>query len=138
MCIFSLRYIVSSSDPLSVLVNRSSCCYLFSYCSARALITQDPLIASKDKSTLELIGGSGGAPRKVRPQVAFIWLFRTQYGYLTGTNDVYMGINSHICIQIVPPKLVGGFRGAKPPESTFAPPYKFKRSSGRQLRKEDY
>ena len=85
------------------------------------------------ESTLELIGGSGGAPRKVRPQVAFIWLFRTQYGYLTGTNDVYMGINSHICIQIVPPKLVGGFRGAKPPESTFAPPYKFKRSQSTDL-----
>ena len=67
-------------------------------------------------------------PGKSDLKFAFIWLFRTQYGYyLTGTNDVYMGINSHICIQIVPPKLVGGFRGAKPPESTFAPPYKFKR-----------
>jgi len=34
-----------------------------------------------------------------------------------------MGTNVHICIQIVPPKLTGGFTGANPPESTFAPPY---------------
>ena len=61
------------------------------------------------------IGGPRGSPRKVRP------LFRTQYGYFTGTNDVYMGTNVHICIQIVPPELTGGFMGAMPPESTLPP-----------------
>jgi len=34
-----------------------------------------------------------------------------------------MGIIVHICIQNVPPYLMGGFMGAMPPESTFAPPY---------------
>jgi len=41
-----------------------------------------------------------------------------------GTNDAYMGINGHICIQNVPPLLAGGFRGAKPPKLPFSAPYK--------------
>jgi len=79
-------------------------------------------------NTLEFIGGLGGAPQKVSPQVASMAISYTIYGYFTGTNDVYMGIYGHICIQIMPPYLVGGFRGAEHPESTFAPPYKLKRS----------
>jgi len=47
-----------------------------------------------------------------------------------GTNDAYMGINGHICIQNVPPLLAGGFRGAKPPKLPFSAPYKHKRSDG--------
>ena len=66
--------------------------------------------------TLELIGGPGVAPRKVIPQVAFDWVLCTQYGYFKGTNDVYMGTNVHICIQNVPPYLMGGFMGANPPK----------------------
>jgi len=54
-------------------------------------------------NTLVVIGGLGGTPRKVNFQCAFKWLFRTQYGYFKGTNDIYMGIKSHFCIQNVPP-----------------------------------
>ena len=65
----------------------------------------------KMADTLVVIGGLGGAPRKVSPQVAY-GIFCTQYGYFIGTNDVYLGIYGHICIQHVPPLLAGGFRGA--------------------------
>jgi len=72
--------------------------------------------------------GPGGLSPKSQPQVAFKWLFHTQYGYFMGTNDAYMGINGHICIQNVPPLLAGGFRGAKPPKLPFSAPYKHKRT----------
>jgi len=68
------------------------------------------------------IGGSGGGPRKVSLQCAFKWLFCTQYGYFTGTNDVYMGTNVHICIQIVPPELTGDLWGLCPRNQHLLPP----------------
>ena len=73
-------------------------------------------------STVVFIGGTGGAPRKVSSQVAFKWLFCTQYGYFMGTNDVYMGTNVHICIQIVPPKSHGGIYGGYAPEIDICSP----------------
>ena len=97
---------------MECLVLRSVLCYLkgkgYTY-----------VISNKSSTTLEFIGGPGVAPRKVSPQAAIKWLFCTQCGYFMGTNDVYMGINVHICIQNEPAQLTGGFRGAKPPKLPF-------------------